>query len=476
MTATFGFLERTDLADACEAAAWHGADLYQDDQDLADDAVVFLAPALRDPDAAALLIATAAHRRLIEDRLVASVRGDGAMTRLVSLDAAGVLASLLVKGGVPDPSRFRDLAEGWLEQANPRGGPVRIFTDLSGLLWRAGHHTTALAIEGRWQDVLRAHPVRLLCGYAKPDVASIGGVPAFHALCEAHTVVIPRSSHAELGDPEGRWQAANRLGGQLEDHFDEPGALAAYRGEVEAVIAELRRRDEVRNELTAMLVHDIRGTANVIVLLLHLLKAQEGRFTAAEAQGFLHRALENTEQIERLTDDLLRLARIDELGFTYDLHPIDLHALVERVADKFAMATDHDVTVTVEQPLPLALVDDHRQVQILDNLLSNATKYAPPASPVRVTLSWMAPWIGVRVHDEGPGVPPEELPLVFRPFFRSATREEGPPGSGLGLHIARTLVEGQGGEIAAESGSASGFTVVYTVPAVPEGHHGGTGS
>ena len=110
--------------------------------------------------------------------------------------------------------------------------------------------------------------------------------------------------------------------------------------------------------------------------------------------------------------------------------------------------------------------DPHRTAQVLDNLLNNALRYAPRGSNIMISLENSGGEIQCSVSDRGPGISPENLPLIFERFYRvdkSRDRESG--GSGLGLAIARALIEAQGGSIQAQSKMGDGTIITFTLPA-----------
>ena len=113
---------------------------------------------------------------------------------------------------------------------------------------------------------------------------------------------------------------------------------------------------------------------------------------------------------------------------------------------------------------PAVMADGPRIVQVLNNLFANAARHSPPSSPIRVEAAWDGVHVAVSVADEGVGVPPDRLPLLFR---EPAVGRDG-RGHGLGLLICRGLVEAHGGRIRAESGGAGrGTRVTFTLPVAP---------
>ena len=162
---------------------------------------------------------------------------------------------------------------------------------------------------------------------------------------------------------------------------------------------------------------------------------------------------------------MLTATSLEACEFSYNLRVLDLGALVESVVEQFAGATGANVQVTIPPSLPPVVADSDRQAQILENLMTNAVRFSSPGSPVSVVVG-RAPdgMLRVSVTDRGLGFDMAQAAKLFSPFGR--TRDKAPgAGTGLGLYIAKALVEGQGGSITATSIRDHGSTFSYTVPA-----------
>jgi len=170
-----------------------------------------------------------------------------------------------------------------------------------------------------------------------------------------------------------------------------------------------------------------------------------------------------------LVDDLQELSRAEARQLP--LHPSRLRTTdlvrgaVERLGSAYA---DKGVTLetAVEPGVPDVMADSDRAIQVLTNLLGNALRYTPAAGSVRLHVARTSRReVAVSVSDTGVGVPPEHLPRVFERFYRVDKSRSRVLGSGIGLTIARALVEGMGGRIWAESaGTGQGATFTFTLP------------
>ena len=214
-----------------------------------------------------------------------------------------------------------------------------------------------------------------------------------------------------------------------------------------------------------MVVHDIRTPTTVIAGLAEVLQHHLAQLDPAEVAELLATILRNTERIDHLIDDLLTMAQLETDGFSFDLGPLDLSAVVAQVTTEIRRATARTIDLATDPALPPAFADGHRQVQILHNLLSNAAKFSPNGTPISARTARCGDHLLVEVRDHGRGIPRHCLARLFVPFDRLDTSDaDDVDGNGLGLHITRMLVEGQGGTIDIASTPGEGTTVTYTVP------------
>jgi two-component system OmpR family sensor kinase/two-component system sensor histidine kinase BaeS len=252
-------------------------------------------------------------------------------------------------------------------------------------------------------------------------------------------------------------------------------ARAVVRGEDEVAqlarsfnqMAEsLTRAEETRRSQTADIAHELRTPLTV---LQGTLEAMLDRVYAVD-QEHLQAALAQVRTLARLVEDLRLLALADAGELRLHKVPLDLRGLLrEAVEAHRPRAVEHRVALTLEAPraLPLVLGDRDRLAQVVGNLLDNALRYVSEGGEqVVVRVGQQEREVAVSVVDDGPGVPPEDLPRLFERLWRgdvSRTRATG--GSGLGLAIARHIVEAHGGRIWAEPTSGGGLTVTFALPA-----------
>jgi histidine kinase len=178
------------------------------------------------------------------------------------------------------------------------------------------------------------------------------------------------------------------------------------------------------------------------------------------------------DRLNRLVDDLQELSRVEARSYQLEIRPVDISSLVQTVTKRLAPdAESKHISLGLEQipHVPPVYADEDRVIQILTNLTNNALKYTPEGGKINISIKRLNDEILISVHDTGIGISAEHLPHIFDRFYRvdkSRSRQNG-GGSGIGLTIARALVEAQGGRIWVESaGDGQGSTFNFTLPVV----------
>ena len=250
---------------------------------------------------------------------------------------------------------------------------------------------------------------------------------------------------AELVDASRRVEAGDFTARVRERVFG-PRLLRELLGTFNTMASHLEADEEHRRQLLADVSHELRTP--LAVLQGGIEAIIDGVHPADEAH--LAVLLDETHLLARLVDDL-RTVTLAEAG-TLALHreSTDVGILVTEVAEAFqpqAQAASVRLVAEVADEVPLLDVDPVRIREVLENLLSNALRYAPAGTAICLDARLAGDRVAFLVADEGPGIAPELLPHIFDRFVKS----DGSPGSGLGLAIARGIVEAHGGHIEAES-------------------------
>jgi signal transduction histidine kinase len=236
-----------------------------------------------------------------------------------------------------------------------------------------------------------------------------------------------------------------------------------------------RHLERLRDAFLAAASHELRTPLTSVSGFLELLGDEEDSLGLA-GRTYLNAARRGTERLRRIVEDLLLVAQIEADRLELHAEPVDLSELAAAAVELARpAAAEKGVALTVDTNGPVALeADAARLGQVLDNLLSNAIKYTPAGGTVVLSAGGREGWRQIEVADDGIGIPLGEVGQLFSRFYRAsnATGRE-IPGTGLGLVIARAIVEGHGGTISLESREGEGTRVTVTLP-LRQATEGGT--
>ena len=257
-------------------------------------------------------------------------------------------------------------------------------------------------------------------------------------------------------------KAADRVGlGDYSIRVEEKGPreLRSLARVFNEMTSRLDQLDERRRTLMADVTHELRTPLTVVQGNLEGML--DGVYPADELM--LRSLIDETKIISRLVEDLRTLTLAESRALQLKKEPTDLAMLVRETATAFLTQADAaGVTLSVDIPpdLPWLELDPGRMRLVLTNLLANAIRYTPPGGTVSVSYRMTEGRVVLEVQDSGAGIPAEELSHVFERFYKSS--DSG--GMGLGLAIAKHLVEAHGGTITAESGPGQGTNIRVVLP------------
>lgn len=245
--------------------------------------------------------------------------------------------------------------------------------------------------------------------------------------------------------------------------------IAARNMELAAANAELRQLDQVKSRFISVAAHELRNPLASILGYLEILQEEEKTLTADQKQcvSVIERS---SQRLLSITNNLLDLTKIEAGRIELDLQRINMLTLVEHAATEMqprVNAKKQTLLLDASPDLPMAFCDETRSQQILVNLLSNAVKYTPEHGQITVRLSVYdgGHFIQVVVQDNGIGIAKEDQDKIFRSFFRASNVHlSGESGTGLGLNVAQSLAELQGGKLWFESELNKGSAFFVTFP------------
>jgi signal transduction histidine kinase len=241
---------------------------------------------------------------------------------------------------------------------------------------------------------------------------------------------------------------------------DEVGELARA---FNAMAGELAEADRMRRDLVANVSHELRTPITALQAVLENL-VDEVEPLSPET---LRTMLRQVERLGRLVTQLLDLSRLESGAIPLQRQAFELRPVLEEAAGESRLHAppEVEVEVAVESPGLVADGDPERVHQVVANLLENAVRHSPAGGRVRVTARPDRGRVAIEVTDEGPGIPEEEANRVFERFYRAdPARASADGGAGLGLAIARWIVDLHGGEIRAERRRPHGCRMVVVLP------------
>jgi signal transduction histidine kinase len=242
---------------------------------------------------------------------------------------------------------------------------------------------------------------------------------------------------------------------------DELGELAASFNRMNEALG---RSTELRRQMTADIAHELRTPVSVI--MGHAEAVHDGVMAPSLESFEIIR--DEVERLDGLIEDLRTLSRADagELPMEFQMvSPARLLEKIQAMHKQHATRKDIAIDLQVEPDLPEISADQGRMVQVLSNLVDNALLHTPAGGRILISARKVADSLELRVQDSGPGIPENELELVFERFYRSdPSRQRNAGGSGLGLAIAKSIVEKHDGRIWAESKPGEGTTIIIHLP------------
>ena len=363
------------------------------------------------------------------------------------LTAGGVAQAGLVALADDGAEEMRPIAslgypDRWAEDATPRVLP--------------GDHDTIDSSRG-----LAGHP------WVEPVAESLGGWPwvARVPLTSGSVSIGQLMLAARRAGPLADHLLLERFGAQLSTALDHAAMYeAAYRRE-----QELEDLDRRRREFIGSLAHEVRTPLTSIQAFSELLQLQEAVMDETAEQ--LVSSLEHgVQRLNLLVSDLLDLGQSEGTGFTVQPEPTGLRALLDEVETLLRPAyllREQRLSIDVSDDAATVLADPGRLEQVMLNLLSNANRYTPAAGSVSVrTAAATGGRVRIEVDDSGPGIPADQRDQIFDPYFRIDRNDQPPvPGSGLGLAVARQLVELQAGRIWVQETEGGGSRFCVELPA-----------
>lgn len=348
--------------------------------------------------------------------------------------------------------------------AQPNGGSL----ESQQAMWRASAPDDDQELTS-WADATRDEmpgitPEILAMLAANPDAPL--QIPGFK---------VPNTISADLAGRDGKTLGTIQLWDKKDaaEFDDADEAILTQLAQLAAVALENARlfraaqdATRARDDLVAIVSHDLRNPVHTIHMaasfLLEIAPANDRRVQARRQLEVIQRS---ATRANRLIQDLLDVARIQAGGLAVDPVPVDVRSLIQEAAESATpLASAAQLTVACVPPdLPIRVSSDRERVlQVFANLIGNAIKFTPKGGQIKILACHEADVVKFTVADTGPGIPPEHLDHVFDRYWQAKSTAK--LGAGLGLSIAKGIVEAHGGRIWVESSPGSGAEFNFTLP------------
>lgn len=229
-------------------------------------------------------------------------------------------------------------------------------------------------------------------------------------------------------------------------------------------ITRFRQAEELKSTFVSIVSHELKTPVALIKGYVSTLRRDDVSWERDIVQASLEVIEEEADRLTEMIENLLDASRLQAGGFSIKRSDISLPDLIRRLANRFqTQMQTHQIQVDLPQDFPIILGDEDRLAQVLTNLISNAIKYAP-AGQIIIAGEVLPQQVIIRVKDEGPGIAPGDLPHIFERFYRAPDASRNTKGAGLGLYLARAIIEAHGGSIWVDRKQQKGASVCFSLP------------
>jgi K+-sensing histidine kinase KdpD len=229
-------------------------------------------------------------------------------------------------------------------------------------------------------------------------------------------------------------------------------------------ITRFRQADELKSTFISVISHELKTPVALIKGYVGTLRRDDARWDKEVVKESLQVIEEEADRLSGYIENLLDVTRLQANGFSLKRNDMQIADIIKHVAERLqTQTTKHKIVVDIPKPLPIIVADDGRINQVISNLVSNSIKYAP-GGEIRISAVQKKENIIVCVMDEGPGIDPNDAPFVFDRFYRAPDATRQTKGAGLGLYLAKSIVEAHWGKIWIDSEVGKGARICFCLP------------
>ena len=229
-------------------------------------------------------------------------------------------------------------------------------------------------------------------------------------------------------------------------------------------ITRFRQADELKSEFISIISHELKTPVALIKGYVSTLRREDADWDPAIVQDSLQVIEEEADHLTGLIENLLEASRLQAGGMNIKRSDVSLPEMARRLAARFQnQSSSHTLVVDFPQDFPILLADERRIEQVISNLISNGMKYASEGE-IRITGQVRPDSVIICVSDQGPGIAAQDIPHIFDRFYRAPDMARQTKGAGLGLYLARAIVEAHGGRIWVDTEAGKGARICFSLP------------
>jgi PAS domain S-box-containing protein len=229
-------------------------------------------------------------------------------------------------------------------------------------------------------------------------------------------------------------------------------------------ITHFRTAEEVKSTFISIVSHELKTPVALIKGYASTLRRDDANWDRHVIKDSLAVIEEEADRLTNMIEDLLDASRLQAGGLSLNLADVNLPTLAERLAERFRTQTDkHTIGTDFPARFPVVLADETRLEQVIGNLIGNALKYAPQGE-IKISGQIHPDQVIICISDQGPGIDARDMPHIFDRFYRSVDAVKHTKGAGLGLYLARAIVEAHGGRIWIDSQNNTGARICFSLP------------
>lgn len=230
-------------------------------------------------------------------------------------------------------------------------------------------------------------------------------------------------------------------------------------------ITRFREAEEIKSTFISVITHELKTPVALIKGYVSTLRREDAVWDRSVVDDGLEVIEEEADRLTELIDNLLDASRLQMGALALNTTDLNVDRLVNRIAERFRTQTSlHTIWVDFPEDFPVILGDEDRLGQVISNLIANSIKYSPKGGEIRISGIVHPTQVVVCISDQGPGIAAKDVPHVFDRFYRASEASRNTKGAGLGLYLAKAVVEAHAGRIWVDPTPNSGARICFSLP------------